>query len=51
MRIPEDLHHRAKLAAAWSGVKLQDFIAMAVAKHLAQTEADMDGSSVGNRRR
>jgi predicted DNA binding CopG/RHH family protein len=34
VRLPEDLHHRAKLAAAWRGMKLQDFIATAVEMHL-----------------
>jgi len=44
VRLPEHLHHRAKLAAAWSGMKLQDFIAKAVEQHLASVEDAMDGN-------
>jgi predicted HicB family RNase H-like nuclease len=45
VRLPERLHRRAKLAAAWSGAKLQEFIADAVELHLARTEADMSESA------
>lgn len=44
VRLPEDLHHRAKLVAAWSGTKLQEFIAEALERHLAIAEAEMDGA-------
>lgn len=44
VRLPEDLHHRAKLAAAWSGTKLQEFIAEAVEHHLSIAEAEMDNA-------
>jgi predicted HicB family RNase H-like nuclease len=42
VRLPEDLHHRAKLVAAWSGTKLQEFIAEAVEQYLVSAEAAMD---------
>jgi hypothetical protein len=32
------------MAAAWSGVKLQEFIAKAVEQHLVHAEAAMDRS-------
>jgi len=44
VRLPEPLHQRAKMAAAWSGVKLQEFIAKAVEQHLVHAEAAMDRS-------
>jgi predicted DNA-binding protein len=47
VRLPEDLHHRAKLASAWSGRKLQEFIATAVEEYLQDVEATMDGSLSG----
>ena len=43
--LPEDLHHRAKMASTWSGTKLQDFVAEAVEQHLAQAESAMDRES------
>jgi predicted DNA binding CopG/RHH family protein len=42
VRLPEDLHHRAKMAATWTGTKLQDFIATAVEQYLVPVEAAMD---------
>ena len=42
VRLPERLHRRAKLAAAWSGVKLQEFVAGALEEHLSRTEAEMN---------
>ncbi len=42
VRLPEDLHHRAKMASAWSGTKLQDFISAAVEQYLIAAEAAMD---------
>ncbi|MEI9811204.1 MAG: toxin-antitoxin system HicB family antitoxin [Acidobacteriota bacterium] len=44
VRLPEVLHQRAKMAAAWSGVKLQDFVARAVEEHLIHVESAMDRS-------
>jgi hypothetical protein len=46
VRLPERLHHRAKLAATWSGAKLQEFIAEAVELHLSRAEAAM-GAEMG----
>lgn len=42
VRIPEELHHRAKLAATWSGTKLQEFISEAIERHLIGAEAAME---------
>ena len=42
VRLPEDLHHRAKLASAWAGTKLQDFISAAVEQYLETAEQAMD---------
>ncbi len=42
VRLPEDLHHRAKLASAWSGRKLQEFIATAVEEYLDTVESTME---------
>ena len=41
VRLPEDLHHRAKLASAWSGTKLQDFVSAAVEQYLLAAEQAM----------
>jgi predicted DNA-binding protein len=46
VRLPEDLHHRAKLASAWTGTKLQDFVSTAVERYLVDVEATMDLDSV-----
>jgi hypothetical protein len=40
--LPERLHRRAKLAAAWSGVKLQEFVACAVEQQLTRVEGEMN---------
>jgi predicted HicB family RNase H-like nuclease len=45
VRLPEDLHHRAKMASAWSGTKLQDFVSAAVERHLTDAEAAMERES------
>jgi predicted DNA binding CopG/RHH family protein len=50
VRLPEDLHHRAKLVSAWSGIKLQDFVSAAVEQHLAAAEETMDLESVRSKR-
>lgn len=42
VRLPEDLHHRAKMVSAWSGTKLQDFVSAAVEQYLATAEAAME---------
>jgi len=41
VRLPEELHHRAKLASAWSGTKLQDFVSAAVEQYLVAAEEAM----------
>ncbi len=51
VRLPDDLHRRAKLAAAWSGRKIQDLIAEAVERHLSTLEDAMDNSKQADRRR
>lgn len=50
VRLPEDLHHRAKMASAFSGTKLQDFISAAVEQHLLAAEAAMDLESVRSKK-
>jgi predicted DNA binding CopG/RHH family protein len=42
VRLPEHLHHRAKLASTYAGTKLQDFIATAVEQYLKQVESGMN---------
>lgn len=42
VRLPDDLHRRAKLAAAWSGRKIQDLIAEAVERYLPAVEEAME---------
>ena len=44
VRIPEELHHRAKMAATWSGIKLQEFIAEAIERYLVAAESAMDNA-------
>jgi len=51
VRLPEDLHHRAKLVSAWSGTKLQDLVASAVEQYLEAAEATMDLESPKLRKR
>jgi predicted DNA-binding protein len=57
VRLPEHLHHRAKLASTYAGTKLQDFIATAVEDYLKQVESGMSvgipqlGESGGGRQR
>lgn len=41
VRLPEAVHRRAKLAAVWSGQKIQDFVAVAVERLLAEVEPAM----------
>ena len=49
VRLPEEIHRRAKLAAAWYGRKIQDFVAEAVELHLAVAEREMhESSGAGN---
>jgi predicted DNA binding CopG/RHH family protein len=50
VRLPEELHHRAKMAAAWSGTKLQDFISNAVEQYLEAAEAAMSLAPASNRK-
>ena len=51
VRLPDDLHRRAKLAAAWSGRKIQDLIAEAVERYLPALEDAMDSSKGSGRRK
>ena len=41
VRLPDDIHRRAKLAAAWSDRKIQDFVAAAVEQYLQVAEEEM----------
>jgi predicted DNA binding CopG/RHH family protein len=50
VRLPEHLHHRAKLASAFAGEKLQDFIATAVEEYLKQVESGMSVGLRGERK-
>jgi predicted DNA-binding protein len=45
VRLPEDLHRRAKLVAAWNGRKIQDLIAEAVEHYLPPLEEAMQKAS------
>ncbi len=38
VRLPNELHRRAKIAATWSGKTLQDFVTEALELHLGQVE-------------
>ena len=51
VRLPDDLHRRAKLAAAWSGRKIQDLIAEAVERYLPAVEEAMENSKGSSRRK
>ena len=46
VRLPNDLHRRAKLAATWSGKTLQDFVTEALESHLELVEKSIRESGL-----
>jgi predicted HicB family RNase H-like nuclease len=47
VRLPDEIHRRAKLAAAWSGMKIQDLVAAALEEYLTALEEEMHGKDAG----
>lgn len=46
VRLPNELHRRAKLAAIWSGKTLQDFVTEALEQHLQHAEKSIQEAGV-----